>query len=51
MLRSDDAYRAWRRKVFADAVTKAKLPPMRPYDLRHSFASLLIAEDGRCSRS
>jgi integrase len=22
----------------------AGLPPMRPYDLRHSFASLLIAE-------
>ena len=39
-----NAYRTWRRKVFAVAVTAAKLPPMRPYDLRHSFASLLIAE-------
>jgi integrase len=25
-------------------VSLAKLPAMRPYDLRHSFASLLIAE-------
>jgi integrase len=41
---SDDAYRAWRRKTFATAVAAAKLEPMRPYDLRHSFASLLIAE-------
>jgi integrase len=38
------SYRNWRRKIFAEAVTDAKLPPMRPYDLRHSFASLLIAE-------
>ena len=36
--------RSWRRKVFSEAVTAAKLPAMRPYDLRHSLASLMIAE-------
>jgi integrase len=41
---NDDAYRAWRRKVFAEAVKGAGPPAMRPYDLRHSFASLLFAE-------
>jgi integrase len=41
---NENAYRSWRRKVFSEAVTTAKLPAIRPYDLRHSFASLLIAE-------
>ena len=41
---NENAYRSWRRKVFSEAVASAKLPATRPYDLRHSFASLLIAE-------
>jgi integrase len=42
---TDDDWRNWRHRVFqanADAIGKAKT---RPYDLRHSFVSLLIAED------
>jgi integrase len=41
---SDDDWRNWRHRVFqanADAIGKANA---RPYDLRHSFVSLLIAE-------
>jgi integrase len=34
----------WRGRTFADAVSAAGLPPMRPYDLRHSYVSLMIAE-------
>ena len=34
----------WRRRHFAKAVRSVGLPPMRPYDLRHAFASLLIRE-------
>ncbi|HEY2651201.1 MAG TPA: tyrosine-type recombinase/integrase, partial [Solirubrobacteraceae bacterium] len=34
----------WRHRTFADAVQAAGLSPMRPYDLRHSWVSLLIAE-------
>jgi integrase len=34
----------WRRRRWGPALTQAGLPPARPYDLRHSFASLLIAE-------
>ena len=40
----DDDWRNWRHRVFqanADAIGKAKA---RPYDLRHSFVSLLIHE-------
>jgi integrase len=38
-------YRNWRRRVFKQAVRKAGLPEStRPYDLRHAFCSLLIAE-------
>jgi integrase len=38
-------YRNWRRRRFTPAVEKAGLPKTtRPYDLRHSFASLLLAE-------
>jgi integrase len=44
-LRGDDAYRYWRRRVFAPAARAVGLDsPVRPYDLRHSFVSLLIAE-------
>lgn len=36
---------AWRRNVWRPACEKAGLDPIpRPYDLRHSFASLLLAE-------
>jgi integrase len=41
-------WRNWRRRVFRPAATSAGLTGARPYDLRHSFASLLIAE-GRLS--
>jgi integrase len=41
-------WRNWRRRVFRPAAASAGLAGARPYDLRHSFASLLIAE-GRLS--
>jgi integrase len=42
---NDDAWRYWRRRVFARAVHAAGLEgAVRPYDLRHSFVSLLLAE-------
>jgi integrase len=41
-------WRNWRRRVFRPAAERAGLPRARPYDLRHAFASLLIAE-GRLS--
>ncbi len=35
----------WRKRTFADAVEAAGLPATtRPYDLRHSYVSLMIAE-------
>jgi integrase len=34
----------WRRRPFADAIAAAGVENARPYDLRHSFASLLLAE-------
>jgi integrase len=37
-------WRNWRRRVFRPAASKAALGDPRPYDLRHSFCSLLIAE-------
>lgn len=39
----DDDWRNWRRRVFAPAATAAGCD-LRPYDLRHAFVSLLIAE-------
>jgi integrase len=42
---TDWDYRKWRKRVFKEAVGRANLPvSLRPYDLRHSFCSLLIAE-------
>ena len=41
-------WRNWRRRVFRPAAARASLLRARPYDLRHAFASLLIAE-GRLS--
>ena len=41
-------WRNWRRRVYAPAASAAGVAGARPYDLRHSFASLLITE-GRMS--
>jgi integrase len=40
----DEDWRNWRRHIFAPAAKAAGLARFRPYDLRHSFVSLLIAE-------
>jgi len=40
----EDDYRNWRRRIFEPAAERAGLGRVRPYDLRHSFVSLLIAE-------
>ena len=45
---SDDDYRNWRSRIFKPATRTVGLEGTRPYDLRHSFASLLIHE-GRLS--
>ena len=41
---SDYDWRNWRKRVFAPAAASAGVVIGRPYDLRHSFASLLIHE-------
>ena len=41
---TDEGWRNWRRRVFAPAAKAAGLERFRPYDLRHSFVSLLLAE-------
>jgi integrase len=38
------AYRNWRRRIYTPAAEAAGVQRPRPYDLRHSFVSLLIAE-------
>jgi integrase len=40
----EDTYRNWRRRIFTPAAKAAGLGAIRPYDLRHSLASLLFAE-------
>jgi integrase len=40
----DDDYRNWRKRKFVPAACAAGLESPRPYDLRHSFVSLLIQE-------
>jgi integrase len=40
----DTDWRNWRRRVFQPGAEAAGLEAIRPYDLRHSFVSLLIAE-------
>jgi integrase len=40
----DTDWRNWRPRVFQPATKAAGLGAIRPYDLRHSFVSLLIAE-------
>ena len=41
---SAPAYQSWRRRAFARAARAAGVEGARPYDLRHSFASLLLHE-------
>jgi integrase len=41
---SKTAYQNWRRRSFGKAKLAADAPAARPYDLRHSFASLLLHE-------
>jgi integrase len=42
---SEAAYQSWRRRAFARALEAAGIGhAARPYDLRHSFASLLLHE-------
>lgn len=41
---AQEPYKAWGRKVFKRAAEAAGLPQAVPYDLRHSFASLLLQE-------
>lgn len=38
------AYQSWRRRAFKRGTEAAGLAHARPYDLRHSFASLLLHE-------
>lgn len=37
-------YRTWRRRIYIPSAKAVGLPTPRPYDLRHTWASLLIAE-------
>ena len=39
-----DRARNWRKRTFAEAAAEAGVATVRPYDLRHSFVSLLIAQ-------
>jgi integrase len=41
---SANAFEKWRRRVFTSALHEAGIVGGRPYDLRHSFASLLLHE-------
>jgi integrase len=41
---SQAAYQSWRRRAFRRALDGAGVEHARPYDLRHSFASLLMHE-------
>lgn len=37
-------YRTWRRRIYVPSAENVGLPTPRPYDLRHTWASLLVAE-------
>ena len=39
-----DRARNWRKRTFAEAADAAGVPTARPYDLGHSYVSLLIAQ-------
>ena len=40
----DEHYRTWRRRIYVPSAENVGLPGTRPYDLRHTWASLRIAE-------
>jgi integrase len=42
--RNLDRVNNWRGRIFAEATKAAGIPGIRPYDLRHSYISLLIAQ-------
>jgi integrase len=44
----DEHYRTWRRRMYVPSAENVGLSSRRPYDLRHTWASLRIAE-GRLS--
>jgi hypothetical protein len=41
---ADHDWRNWRKRVYAPVADAVELDGSRPYDLRHAFCSLLIAE-------
>lgn len=41
---SETDWRNWRRRIYRPTAQRAGLEMSRPYDLRHSFVSLLISE-------
>ena len=41
---TEAAWQSWRRRAFARSLAAAGIDKARPYDLRHSFASLLLHE-------
>jgi integrase len=41
---ADHDWRNWRRRTFAPLAASVGLSSVRPYDLRHAFCSLLLAE-------
>jgi len=41
---SREAYKSWTRRAYAETAAALGIPSTRPYDLRHSFISLLIHE-------
>lgn len=48
---SAKSFNVWRGDTFVPALEAAGLPRARPYDLRHSFASLLLHEGRSPTRS
>ncbi|HMJ34355.1 MAG TPA: tyrosine-type recombinase/integrase [Baekduia sp.] len=40
----EEHYTTWRRRIYVPSAENVGLPTPRPYDLRHTCASLLIAE-------
>ena len=40
----DEHYRTWRRRIYMPSAENVGLPTKRPYDLRHTWTSLRIAE-------
>ncbi|MFL5885411.1 MAG: hypothetical protein ACJ77M_10105 [Thermoleophilaceae bacterium] len=42
-----EGFNKWRERTFRDALDAAGIERARPYDLRHSFASLLLHEGRR----